>query len=877
MGLVYEAEEIESGRRVALKVLEQRFSDERERERFEREGRLAASIDHEHCVFVFGAAEIDGVPAIAMELMQGTLADRLAAEGPLPPAAAVDVALQLVAGLQAAAEAGILHRDVKPSNCFVDADGVVKIGDFGISRSLRPADETALSTRNRLAATPTYASPEQLRGATLDARADIYSLGATLYELVTGRRPFTAPDLMSLLMAVANDAPAPPHQVVPTVPRGLSRVILRCLAKRPEDRYASYAALAAALEPYASVSPTPATLGRRFIAGVVDQMTLGLLQRPDHADARRPGHGRAGLAWNRDARWPRTLTILLLYYGGCEALWARTPGKALLGLTLVDRGGRPPRPSITFARAMLFAAPNLALGLGLLALWGPSIHGITSETGRVSTITFVGQLLLLAALFSTARRRNGYAALHDLATATASSRQRALTAERTAGGGAGVASTGAPVVGRRGSFAVLDGTIEGRPGWQPGIDERLRRPVWIRDLPIGTPAVAAARVALSRPTRLRWLAGRRTSQEAWDVYEGVAGVPIARGLPVTAVVVGGAAVAGGPRPRARRAAARRPPAPRSRSRLDPGLGPGQAARRSDRRPAIRGQPTGRRPRPAARGGAAGARAQPPAVAVVGDAFRRHARRGPARLVVRGRTPRRTPCARGRAAISRGWRGLSIAALVALPASACPMAARRRGVGGGDGAAGARPGTRRGSRAARAGPAQRRPAGAGPGRSRGRGDRARVALPIACSPTSLYAPERFLRLTPGAQGAGRPHPAPERRPAIGGRGRGTARGARHARGGRDESYRLPVSWHAVDVPVVLLRHAGVVALVGLMAAFARRGVLLRFLGFEVVTADGRRAPRWRVLARAAIAWSPLLLPVLVWPVRGWPRGAVFPTR
>src|SRR5215207_7267536 len=204
MGVVYEAEEIESSRRVALKVLEQRLGDERDRERFEREGRLAASIDHEHCVFVFGAAEVHGVPAIAMELMQCTLADRLAAGGALPAAVAVDMALQLVAGLQAAAEAGILHRDVKPSNCFIDADGIVKIGDFGISRSLRPADETALSTRNQLAATPTYGSPEQLRGATLDARADIYSLGATIYELVTGRRAFTAPDLMSLLMAVAN-------------------------------------------------------------------------------------------------------------------------------------------------------------------------------------------------------------------------------------------------------------------------------------------------------------------------------------------------------------------------------------------------------------------------------------------------------------------------------------------------------------------------------------------------------------------------------------------------------------------------------------------------------------------------------------------------
>jgi len=186
----------------ALKVLQQRLDDERERERFAREGRLAASIDHEHCVFVFGASDVQGRPAIAMELMQGTLADRLAATGPIAPGAAVDIALQLIAGLEAAAEAGILHRDVKPSNCFVDGAGVVKIGDFGISRSVRPTEETALSMRGQLTGTPTYAPPEQLRGATLDVRADIYSLGATLYELVTGRRPFVAQDLMALLMAV---------------------------------------------------------------------------------------------------------------------------------------------------------------------------------------------------------------------------------------------------------------------------------------------------------------------------------------------------------------------------------------------------------------------------------------------------------------------------------------------------------------------------------------------------------------------------------------------------------------------------------------------------------------------------------------------------
>jgi uncharacterized RDD family membrane protein YckC len=427
MGLVYEAEEIESGRRVALKVLEQRLGDERERERFAREGRLAASIDHEHCVFVFGAAEIEGVPAIAMELMQGTLADRLAAGGPLPPAAAVDMALQLVAGLQAAGEAGILHRDVKPSNCFVDADGVVKIGDFGISRSLRPAEETALSTRNQLAATPTYASPEQLRGGTLDARADIYSLGATLYELVTGRGPFTAPDLMSLLMAVANDVPAPPHRIAPAVPAGLSKVILRCLAKKPEDRYAGYDALAAALEPYSSASPTPATLGRRLIAGLIDYMALAALTVPAAIVLIVP--------WLSNPTWGVTLlsmactqALFLLYYGGTEARWARTPGKALLGLMLVDRAGRPPRPAVVFARTLVFASPGLLLGVLFLAIWGPTVPALAQEANRINAFTSIGQLLILAAVFSTARRRNGYAALHDLATGCRVVERRAVTA-----------------------------------------------------------------------------------------------------------------------------------------------------------------------------------------------------------------------------------------------------------------------------------------------------------------------------------------------------------------------------------------------------------------------------------------------------------------
>ena len=403
----------------------------------------------------------------------------------------------------------------------------MKIGDFGISRSLRPAEETALSTRNRLAATPTYASPEQLRGATLDARADIYSLGATLYELVTGRRPFTAPDLMSLLMAVANDAPAPPHTVVQTVPRGLSRVILRCLAKRPEDRYASYAALAAALEPFASVSPTPATLGRRLVAGVVDYMAVGLLNVPIILLLVVPT--MAAPTWRQSmTTMIASFSLVLLYYGGSEALWARTVGKALLGLALVDGSGRPPRPAVAFARAFLFASPNILLGLGVLTIWGGGLAAQTQNVGRINAFTIIGQWLILVTLFAAARRRNGYAALHDLATGIRVVERRVSTGSERPATTSAPQLDATPVIGHRGSFAVLDGTIESRPDWRPGLDEQLRRPVWIRDVPIGTAPVAAARIALPRPTRLRWLAGRRTAQEAWDVYEGVAGVPIAK-------------------------------------------------------------------------------------------------------------------------------------------------------------------------------------------------------------------------------------------------------------------------------------------------------------------------------------------------------------
>ena len=337
MGEVYEAEQLETGRRLALKVLRDTLRGDEDRARFLREGQLAASISHAHTVYIFGSEEVGGAPAITMELLSGgTLKDRVSAEGPMPPSAAVSAVLDIIGGLDAAQAAGILHRDIKPSNCFVDADGAVKVGDFGLSISTLTRDVRHELATAGFEGTPQFAAPEQLRGEPLDVRADIYAVGATLYYLLTGRPPLDAPDFRELVSKVASEKPPSPRVLRRDIPRGLAAVVLRCLAKAPAGRPQSYAELADLLRPYGSADEVPSPLGARLIAWIADSAIVSIMIWLLMSSAWTVGVtlGSATTLLRLSA-WSWLAPVI--YYFVLEGGWGASLGKRLMGLRVTSQ------------------------------------------------------------------------------------------------------------------------------------------------------------------------------------------------------------------------------------------------------------------------------------------------------------------------------------------------------------------------------------------------------------------------------------------------------------------------------------------------------------------------------------------------------------
>jgi eukaryotic-like serine/threonine-protein kinase len=528
MGAVYEAEDLENGRRVALKVLSHKLDSPDGRERFFREGRLAASINHPNSVYIFGTEEIGGTPVIAMELVSGgTLQERVRDRGPLPIGEAVDCVLQIIEGLAAAQRLGILHRDIKPSNCYVGEDGAVKIGDFGLSISTTVRTEPALTATGAFLGTPAFCSPEQLRGDELNARSDMYSVGATLYYLLTGRTPFEAKSMVQLLATVLEQRAPSPRKLRPDIPQPLARAILRCLEKPPGERFKSYAELSQALAPFGSSAPTPATLGLRFLAGLLDMSLLGAaallvnftafgspMSFMDELMQLSPKVLVCILGW---------FCLVMLYFALFEGLWGATAGKAICRLRVVGPDRNPPGFWWACLRALVWVVPPF---LPFWLVFGTNPRAYLTASPLTQILLSSSLYALMAVLFVTARRRNGFAAVQDLLSRTRVVSRGALAARPVHL----PSETPPPALesaAALGPYHVLQPLGESAGAkWLLAYDLKLLRKVWLRVVPPGTEPIPVQLRSLGRVGRLRWLTGKRAPDQNWDAFEGLTGRPL---------------------------------------------------------------------------------------------------------------------------------------------------------------------------------------------------------------------------------------------------------------------------------------------------------------------------------------------------------------
>jgi serine/threonine-protein kinase len=309
MADVYLADDTTLGRQVAVKVLLKRYAgDESFVERFRREAQAAARINHPNIVNIYDWGPVDGTYYIVMEYVEGeTLKDHIRREGRYPPGEAVRIALELLAGVQVAHGVHIVHRDIKSQNILIDRAGTVKVTDFGIAK----ADDSQMTEAGSILGTAQYLAPEQAKGEPVDERTDLYSVGVVFYEMLTGSLPFRGDSAVTVALKHVNEQPAEPAELVPGLPYSLNQIVLKALAKDPDQRYRNAAEFTADLVSARSGGPLLAaaydpSLDRTLVQSPAtgSEGTTRVLPKAAAAGAVGVAAGAAGAAGRRRPRSP---------------------------------------------------------------------------------------------------------------------------------------------------------------------------------------------------------------------------------------------------------------------------------------------------------------------------------------------------------------------------------------------------------------------------------------------------------------------------------------------------------------------------------------------------------------------------------------------